>query len=169
MNSAVLKKVQSKMMTKKIPVIKPGYTIEVDTIIREGAKQRVQKFRGLVISITGAGTDQMVTVRKISNGFAVEKKLPIYSPLVGNIKVIKTEPVRRSKLFFMRERVGKSAMRIKKGKAKFVTEDDVDYIDEYKEMEEAVMAPEEIEATQNSNNEVTAETPEVAEATEDTK
>lgn len=164
MNSEVLKKIQSKMMNKKVPVIKPGYTVEVDTIIREGNKQRVQKFRGLVISVTGSGTDQMLTVRKISNGFGVEKKLPIYSPLVGDIKIIKTEPVRRSKLFFMRDRVGKSAMRIKKGKAKFVTEDDVDFIDEHIEMEEAVMPAEEL-LNEDSNTEVSAETSEVAEAT----
>ena len=123
MNTEILKKVQKKFTDKKIPLIKPGYTIEVDTIIREGNKQRIQKFKGLVIALNGSGTDTMLQVRKISYGVGVEKKLPLYSPNIGKIKVIKTEPVRRSKLFFMRDRVGKAAMRIKKGKAVFVPEE----------------------------------------------
>jgi len=170
MNSEVLKKIQSKMMTKKLPVIKPGYTVEIDTLIKEGNKSRVQKFRGLVISVTGSGTDTMVTVRKISNGYGVEKKLPVYSPNIGKIKVIKMEDVKRSKLFFMRQRVGKNAMRIKKGKSKFVGEDDLDYIDEYKEAETAVMTPEEMAANeaQAENAEIAAETVDSVEATPET-
>jgi large subunit ribosomal protein L19 len=131
MNTEVLKKVQQKYTSKKVPVIKPGYTIEIETIIREGNKQRVQKFKGLVIAMNGTGTETMIQIRKISYGVGVEKKLPLYSPNIGKIKVIKTEPVRRSKLFFMRDRVGKAAMRIKKGKAVFVPEEG-EVIDESK-------------------------------------
>ncbi len=152
MNTEVLKKVQSKMLNKRIPVLKPGYTVEIDTLIKEGKRERVQKFRGLVISVSGSGTDRMITVRKISKGYGVEKKLPIYSPNVGKIKVIKKEEVRRSKLFFMRKRVGKNAMRIKKGKAQFVSDDELEFIDEHKEAEEAVMTPEELGVTSEVDN-----------------
>lgn len=123
MNTDIYKKVENKYTEKKVPAIKPGDTVEIETIIREGNKQRIQKFKGLVIAVNGTGARTMITVRKISYGVGVEKKLPLYSPNVGKIKLIKTEPVRRSKLYFMRDRVGKAAMRIKKGKAVFVPEE----------------------------------------------
>ncbi len=124
MSQQLIQEVHKNSITKKVPEIKPGFTIEVDTIIREGNKQRVQKFKGLVIAITGTGANQVVTIRKISYGVGVEKKLLLHSPNIGAVKVIKTEPTRRSKLYFMRSRVGKNAMRIKKGKATFVTDQD---------------------------------------------
>jgi large subunit ribosomal protein L19 len=123
MNTEIIKKVQTKYMDKKIPAIKVGDTVEVDTVIREGNKQRIQKFRGLIISMTGTGSHAMFTVRKISYGVGVEKKLPVYSPNVAAIKILKTEPVRRSKLYFMRNRVGKSALRVRKGRTVLVPEE----------------------------------------------
>lgn len=123
MNTTVISKVQQDIVAKKVPAIKPGDTVEIDTIIREGSKQRVQKFKGLVIAINGSGSSTMFSVRKISYGIGVEKKFPLYSPNIGKIKVIKTEPVRRSKLFFMRDRVGKMSMRIRKGRTVMVPEE----------------------------------------------
>lgn len=123
MNTQVISKVGQDSTSKKVPALKVGDTVEVDTIIREGAKQRIQKFKGLVISLNGTGTGAMMTVRKISYGVGVEKKLPIYSPNVAKIKVLKTEPVRRSKLFFMRDRVGKMSMRVRKGRTILVPEE----------------------------------------------
>lgn len=120
MSQEILKQIDKKLITKNIPEIKRGYTVTVDTIITEGSKSRIQKFTGLIIAINGRGANKMITVRKISNGVGVEKKLPIYSPKVGLIKVIKIEDSRRAKLYFMRDRVGKNAMRIKKGKASLV-------------------------------------------------
>jgi len=123
MNTQVISKLEKDTIAKKIPAVKVGDTVEVDLVIREGAKQRIQKFKGLVISINGKGAGAMFTVRKISYGIGVEKKLPFYSPNVAKIKVLKTEPVRRSKLFFMRDRVGKMSMRIRKGKTVLVPEE----------------------------------------------
>lgn len=122
MSQEVLRKVQSKYVNKKVPDIKSGLTIEVDTIIRDGDKQRMQKFKGLVISVKGSGTGKTFTVRKISNGVGVEKTFPIYSTNISAIKVLKEEKVRRSKLYFMRDRVGKSAMRVRKGRTTIVVE-----------------------------------------------
>lgn len=127
MNTTLISKVQKESTDKKVPNLKVGDTVEVDTVIREGNKQRIQKFKGLIIAMNGSGTSSMITVRKISYGVGVEKKLPVYSPNVSKIKVIKSEPVRRSKLFFMRDRVGKMSMRIRKGRTVMVPEEgDVD-------------------------------------------
>src|SRR5579885_2003912 len=123
MNKEIINKLEKKHTDKKVPAVKVGDTVEIDTIIREGNKQRIQKFKGLVISMSGSGTGRMFTVRKISYGVGVEKKLPIYSPNISKIKVIKTEPTRRSKLYFMRDRVGKNAMRIRKGRTVLVPEE----------------------------------------------
>ncbi len=123
MNTQVLSKLEKDITEKKVPAVKVGDTVEVDTVIREGSKQRIQKFRGLVIALSGSGAGAMFTVRKISYGVGVEKKLPFYSPNVAKIKVLKTEPVRRSKLFFMRDRVGKMSMRIRKGRTVLVPEE----------------------------------------------
>lgn len=123
MNTQVLSKLEKDITDKKVPAVKVGDTVEVDTVIREGSKQRIQKFRGLVIALSGSGAGAMFTVRKISYGVGVEKKLPFYSPNVAKIKVLKTEPVRRSKLFFMRDRVGKMSMRIRKGRTVLVPEE----------------------------------------------
>lgn len=123
MNTQVLSKLEKDITEKKVPAVKVGDTVEVDTVIREGSKQRIQKFRGLVIALSGSGAGSMFTVRKISYGVGVEKKLPFYSPNVAKIRVLKTEPVRRSKLFFMRDRVGKMSMRIRKGRTVLVPEE----------------------------------------------
>lgn len=123
MNHKLIQSVETAQIKKKIPDIQPGATVEIDTIIREGNKERIQKFRGLVIAVNGTGSSKMITVRKISNGVGVEKKLPLFSPNIGKIKLLKKEPVRRSKLYFMRERVGKRAMRVKRGKAILIPEE----------------------------------------------
>lgn len=122
MSKELMDKVEAKF-GKKHPDVKPGQTVEVETIIREGQKQRIQKFKGLVISVKGSGARKTFTVRKVSYGVGVEKTFPMLSTNIGKIKIIKEEPVRRAKLYFMRDRVGKGAMRIKKGKAVFVPEE----------------------------------------------
>ncbi|MEP7103739.1 MAG: 50S ribosomal protein L19 [Candidatus Dojkabacteria bacterium] len=123
MSQQLLNKIESKFTSKKVPDIQPGQTVEIETIIRDGEKQRIQKFKGLVIMVKGSGTGKTFTVRKVSYGVGVEKTFPLYSTNLGKIKIIKQEPVRRAKLYFMRQRVGKGATRIKKGKVVFVPEE----------------------------------------------
>lgn len=123
MNTTLIRKAEKTFIEKNVPDVKVGDTVEVETIIREGNKQRIQKFRGLVIAVTGNGASKMITVRKISYGVGVEKKLPVYSPNVGKIRILKTEKTRRSKLYFMRDRVGKNSMRIRKGRTVMVPEE----------------------------------------------
>lgn len=122
MSQQIIREIEKTYKKHDLPEIKVGQTVEVDTIIKDGDKSRIQKFRGLVIAIKGKGLSKTFTVRKISNGIGVEKIFPFHSPGIGNIKILLEEKVRRSKLYFMRKRTGKSAMKIKKGKAKVYVE-----------------------------------------------
>ena len=95
---------------KKVPEVKTGYTVEVSQKVTEGNKERIQKFQGLVIKVGhGAGVEKTFTVRKIVEGIGVEKVFPFHSPNITKIRVIKKATVRRQKLYYMRERFGKSA------------------------------------------------------------
>ncbi len=98
-----------KKFVKKLPVIRPGYTVKISQKIREGEKERVQMFEGLVLGFNaGRGASKMIKVRKMVEGIGVEKTFPLYSPLITKIEVTKTPKVRRAKLFYMRELAGKA-------------------------------------------------------------
>ena len=106
---SLLQEIQEKSR-KTVPVIKPGLTVRVHQKIKEGSKERIQVFEGLVIKVnSGHGADKTFTVRKIVEGIGVEKIFPLYSPLIAKIEVKKEAKVRRAKLYYMRERFGKSA------------------------------------------------------------
>lgn len=99
-----------KTQLKKIPEVRTGYTVRVHQKIKEGGKERVQAFEGLVIKMGhGEGAEKTITVRKIVQGIGVEKVFPIHSPNITKIEVKKKAKVRRSKLYYMRQRSGKSA------------------------------------------------------------
>ncbi len=106
-----------KKFTKKRPVIRPGYTVRVHQKIREGEKERIQIFEGMVMGFNaGHGASKMMRVRKIVESVGVEKIYPLYSPIIAKIEVQKTPKVRRAKLFYMRNLSGKSArLRTKTG------------------------------------------------------
>jgi large subunit ribosomal protein L19 len=116
MNTEILSKIE-KTHLKDVPEIRVGDTVEAYTYITEGGKTRTQIFKGLVIAIKGSGTRKMITVRKISSGVGVERIFPLHSPNIKEWVVLGNEKVRRAKLYYMRDRVGKAASRIKKGKA----------------------------------------------------
>ena len=92
-----------------LPDFRPGDNIVVSYKIVEGAKERVQQFRGDVIQINGTGSTKTFTVRKISNGVGVERIFPFGVPAIEDIKVLKKGKVRRAKLYYLRELVGKKA------------------------------------------------------------
>lgn len=100
---------------KEFPKFKAGDNITVNYKIIEGTKERIQSFKGDVLKRQGTGATQTFTVRKMSNGVGVERLFPLYSPNIDSIEVHKTGRVRRAKLFYLRERQGKSA-RIKEKK-----------------------------------------------------
>lgn len=100
-----------------LPEIYPGDTVRMQMKVIEGEKERLQAFEGVVISERGAGASKTVTVRKISNGIGVERIIPLNSPNIENIKVLRSGKTRRAKLFYLRKRTGKAALKVKERKA----------------------------------------------------
>ncbi|WP_353183940.1 50S ribosomal protein L19 [Bosea sp. (in: a-proteobacteria)] len=95
--------------SKEIPAFQPGDTVQVNVKIKEGERSRVQAYEGVVIARNGGGLNQSFTVRKISYGEGVERVFPLFSPNLDSIKVIRKGKVRRAKLYYLRDRRGKSA------------------------------------------------------------
>lgn len=102
-------KEQIAALGKDIPDFEPGDTVIVNVRVREGDRTRVQAYEGVVIARNGGGINQSFTVRKISYGEGVERVFPLYSPLVEGISVVRRGKVRRAKLYYLRDRRGKSA------------------------------------------------------------
>ena len=95
--------------TSKMPVFRAGDVVKVFRKIIEGGKERIQVFEGMIIAVKGAqSSSAMITVRKVSNGFGVEIVVPVQSPNIDKIELLKRAKVRRSKLYFVRERSAKS-------------------------------------------------------------
>jgi len=164
MTNLIIQKLQ-KLNLQKAPKIEPGMTVRVHQKIKEGEKERIQIFEGLVIAVSsGYGVDKTFTVRKIVEGIGVEKIFPIHSPNIAKIEITKKSKVRRAKLYYMRERFGKSA----RLKGRFLTEAEKNQDLEEDEPEvEATEAPAEEAAPEVEATEAPAEeaAPEV-EATE---
>jgi len=111
----LMKAVQEKYAQKEIPDFRVGDTVRVHVKIKEGDKERIQAFEGVVIRKRGSGTDATFTVRKVSYGVGIERTFPLYAPVVEKIEVLKRGIVRRARLYYLRERKGKAA-RIKEKK-----------------------------------------------------
>ena len=95
--------------SKQIPDFAPGDTVRVNVKISEGTRERVQAYEGVVIGRSGSGINESFTVRKISYGEGVERVFPVYSPTIESISVVKKGKERRAKLYYLRDRRGKSA------------------------------------------------------------
>jgi large subunit ribosomal protein L19 len=100
--------VEKKKIIHRDIEFKPGDTIQVSMKIREGDKERIQPFQGVVIQKHGSGLGQSVTVRKASGSVYVERVFPLHSPMIAEIKVVRKGRVRRAKLYYLRDRTGKS-------------------------------------------------------------
>ncbi|MDP4593200.1 MAG: 50S ribosomal protein L19 [Beijerinckiaceae bacterium] len=94
---------------RPIPEFRPGDTVIVNVKVKEGERSRVQAYQGVCIARNGAGLSENFTVRKISYGEGVERVFPIYSPIIDSISVVRRGKVRRAKLYYLRDRRGKSA------------------------------------------------------------
>ena len=94
---------------KPIPEFQPGDTVVVNVKVKEGERSRVQAYEGVCIARTGGGLEESFTVRKISYGEGVERVFPVFSPNIDSIKVVRRGKVRRAKLYYLRDRRGKSA------------------------------------------------------------
>lgn len=109
MNLNLVNEITKSQMRNDLPELKAGMTIRVDVKIKEGNKERIQAFEGIVIKVQGSGIGETFTVRKLSSGVGVERTFPINSPLIDKITVIRVGKVRRAKLYYLRSRSGKSA------------------------------------------------------------
>ena len=104
-----LKKISESSLKSTLPEFNVGDTVKVDVQITEGERTRIQVFEGTVVAKKGNGISETFTVRKVSYGFGVERIFPMHSPSVKDVKVIRKGRVRRSKLYYLRERIGKAA------------------------------------------------------------
>ena len=105
----IMKLVESREARTDIPNFEPGDTVKVHVKVKEGEKERIQIFQGIVISRKGGGTRQMFTVRKVSGGVGVERMFPLYSPSIDRIEVERHGRIRRAKLYYLRDLRGKAA------------------------------------------------------------
>ena len=104
-----LKLIAQDSMKAEVPNIEIGDTIKIDVNIREGERERIQVFEGTVIARKGSGVSETFTVRRVSYGVGVERVFPIHSPNVKGVKLVRKGDVRRAKLYYLRDRVGKAA------------------------------------------------------------
>jgi large subunit ribosomal protein L19 len=107
--SKIIEALENEQMSKKIPEFSPGDTIIVQVKVKEGARERLQAFEGIVIAKRNRGLNSSFTVRKISHGEGVERVFQTYSPVVNEIQVKRRGDVRRAKLYYLRGRTGKAA------------------------------------------------------------
>ena len=105
----IIKNIEAAQMKESVPEFRVGDTVKVSAKIKEGSRERIQVFEGTVIKRQGGSNRETFTVRKLSNGVGVEKTWPLHSPFVEDITVVRRGKVRRAKLFYLRDRVGKAA------------------------------------------------------------
>ena len=105
----LIKALTNEQLKENVPVINVGDTVRVHNKIKEGSRERIQIFEGTVIAKNGGGISETFTVRRISYGVGVEKTFPLHSPNVEKVVVTRVGKVRRAKLYYLRDRVGKSS------------------------------------------------------------
>jgi len=137
MDTDIIKRIEQEN-SKKRPDVRVGDYVKLYIKITEGKKERIQQFKGIVIAVRGSGLNKNIVVRKISYGVGVEKIVPLYSPVLDKVEIVKRGSVRpvldkveivkrgsvrKSKLFYLRNRVGRKAMKIDKVKDIFLTDE----------------------------------------------
>ena len=148
----IIKSIEHEQLKNKIPELKVGNTVKVHVRIKEGNKERIQVFEGIIIKVQGGGVNKTFTVRKISYGVGVEKTFLVHSPLVEKVELVRVGKARRAKLYYLRDRVGKAAKTKEKVGARI---EDREIIVKEDLVEEVVeTAPEEAPAVETENVEV---------------
>ena len=105
----ILKSIEHEQLKNKIPELRVGNTVRVHVRIKEGNKERIQVFEGIIIKKQGGGVNATFTVRRISYGVGVEKTFLVHSPMVEKVELVRVGKARRAKLYYLRDRVGKAA------------------------------------------------------------
>ena len=101
--------IENNQLKTDLPELNSGDSVKVNVKVSEGNRERIQTFEGVIISINGVGISKTITVRKLSFGVGVERIFPVHAPIVESIEIIRKGKVRRSKLYYLRDRIGKSA------------------------------------------------------------
>jgi large subunit ribosomal protein L19 len=109
MNKNLVKEIAAQQLRTDLPDFRTGDTLRVLVRIIENGKERTQLFEGVVIARRGSGISKTFTIRKISDGIGVERNFPVHSPIIASMQVVKHGKVRRKKIYYLRDRVGKSA------------------------------------------------------------
>ena len=105
----LIKAFTNEQLKTEVPVLNIGDTVRVHNKIKEGARERIQLFEGTIIAKHGGGISETFTVRRVSYGVGVEKTFPVHSPNVVKVEIVRSGKVRRAKLYYLRDRVGKAA------------------------------------------------------------
>ena len=105
----IIKSIEHEQMKNKIPALKVGDTIRVHQRIKDGNRERIQVFEGIIIKKQGGGVNATFTVRRVAYGVGVEKTFLVHSPMIEKVEVVRVGKARRAKLYYLRDRVGKSA------------------------------------------------------------
>ncbi len=105
----LIKALTNEQLKENVPVINVGDTVKIYNKIKEGTRERVQLFEGTVIAKNGGGISETFTVRRISYGIGVEKTFPVHSPNVEKVEIVRSGKVRRAKLYYLRNKVGKDS------------------------------------------------------------
>jgi len=119
----IIKSIEHEQLKSKIPVLKVGDTVKVHVKIKEGNRERIQVFEGIIIKKQNGGLNETFTVRRISYGVGVEKTFLVHSPLVEKIELVRVGKARRAKLYYLRDRIGKAAKTKEKVGARIVNEE----------------------------------------------
>ena len=118
--TSLLQAIEKKYLKAEPPKFEVGDTVKVNVLIREGGKERVQAFEGVVIAMRGTGSNKSFSVRRVFQGVGVERTFVLHSPKVEQVKIIRKGKTRRSKLYFLRERIGSKASRLAEDTAKAI-------------------------------------------------
>ena len=148
----IIKSIEHEQMKNKVPVLNVGDTVKVHVRVKEGNRERIQVFEGIIIKVQGGGVNQTFTVRKTSYGVGVEKTFLVHSPMVEKVEVVRVGKARRAKLYYLRDRVGKASKTKEKLGARIENKEIIlkEELVEEPVVEEAV-APEEAPAVETTN------------------
>ena len=105
----LINEIENNQLKRDLPELNSGDSVKVNVKVSEGNRERIQTFEGVIISINGVGISKTITVRKLSFGVGVERIFPVHAPIVESIEIQRKGKVRRSKLYYLRDRIGKSA------------------------------------------------------------
>ncbi|NLX76855.1 MAG: 50S ribosomal protein L19 [Clostridiaceae bacterium] len=105
----IIRELEKESMKQNLPDLRVGDYVKVAVKVKEGTRERLQTFEGFIIGIHGSGIRRAIVVRRVSFGIGVERVFPIHSPKVDNIEIVRRGKVRRAKLYYLRDRVGKAA------------------------------------------------------------